>query len=484
MSLDFEGRSTMNIIDMSVIILYLAIIAFVGLLGARRAKTSEDYIVAGRNLSFPMYFGCMAALTLGGAATIGTAKLGYQSGLSGMWFVTSQGIGLVLLSLFLAKKIFNLRVLTISEMLENRFSVEARLISSLVSITYTAMLTVTQIIGIGSVLKVWLGWNFTLSIIVAGGIVLFYTVLGGMWSVTMTDIVQFIVMSIGIFAVMLPMSLSKAGGWEGLHEKLPSTYFDLSVMGGADIFKSLLLYALGIVVGQDVWQRVFTARSLKISRYGLIAAGGYSLMYAITVAIIGMCAFAVLPTITDPQNAFASMAITTLPPGVLGIVLAGVLSALMSTASGTLIASSTLIVNDIITRFWKRDMNEKRFLIISRLTTLSVGVFSMVCALWIQDILVALDIAFAVLSGALFFPIIFGFFWKRVTARAVFYSILISSVVILISLMMKGTTSIVPILYGLVTSCVTIVLFSYILRDSVKATVNNEEEHNQKFHTL
>lgn len=207
-------------------------------------------------------------------------------------------------------------------------------------------------------------------------------------------------------------------------------------------------------------------------------------MYAITVAIIGMCAFAVLPTITDPQNAFASMAITTLPPGVLGIVLAGVLSALMSTASGTLIASSTLIVNDIITRFWKRDMNEKRFLIVSRLTTLSVGVFSMVCALWIQDILVALDIAFAVLSGALFFPIIFGFFWKRVTARAVFYSILISSVVILISLMMKGTTSIVPILYGLVTSCVTIVLFSYILRDSVKPTVNDEEEHNQKFHTL
>ncbi|MBN6185418.1 sodium:solute symporter [Aneurinibacillus sp. BA2021] len=466
----------MNVVDVAVIVVYLLVIALVGVLGAKRAKTSEDYIVAGRNLNFPMYFGCMAALTLGGAATIGTAKLGYQSGISGIWFVTSQGIGLILISIFLAKKIFNLRVLTISEMLENRFSVEARLISSLVAATYTTMLTVTQIIGIGSVLKVWLSWNFTLSILVAGGIVLLYTVLGGMWSVTMTDIVQFVVMSIGIFAVMLPMSLSHVGGFAGLQEKLPATYFDLSVMGGADIFKSLLLYALGIVVGQDVWQRVFTARNLSISRSGMIAAGGYSFLYAITVALIGMCAFVAMPALQDPQNAFASMAITTLPTGVLGLVLAGVLSALMSTASGTLIASSTLLVNDIIGRFFLRNMGERKFLIVSRMTTLAVGIFAMICALWIQDILVALDIAFAVLSGALFFPIILGFFWKRVSARGVFYSILASSVVILVSLAIEGTTSILPILYGLGTSGITIVLFSYFFPDDERKDIQPETE--------
>lgn len=452
----------MSIIDVSVIVLYLLVIALVGVIGARRAKTSEDYIIAGRNLNFPMYFGCLAALTLGGAATIGTAKLGYQSGISGIWFVTSQGIGLALIGIFLAKKIFQLKVLTISEMLENRFGVEARLISSLVSATYTTMLTVTQIIAIGSVLNVWVGWNFTISALVAGGIVLFYTVLGGMWSVTMTDIVQFAVMTIGIFFVMLPMSLGKAGGLEGLHAGVPTDYFNLSTSGGIDIFKSILLYALGIIVGQDVWQRVFTARSLKISRLGAFAAGGYSLLYAVAVTIIGMCAFVVIPNLDTPQNAFASMAVTTLPPGVLGLVLAGVLSALMSTASGTLIASSTLLVNDVIKRFIMPDMNEKQFLRTSRLTTLSIGVFSMICALWIQDVLVALDIAFAILSGALFFPIIFSFFWKRVTSKAVFFSILISTVAIIFGLVTEGTTSIVPILYGLVVSLVTILFITFL----------------------
>lgn len=468
----------MNAIDITIIVVYFVIIALVGVIGAKRAKTSEDYTVSGRNLNFFMFTACLSALTLGGAATVGTAKLGYQFGLSGMWFVTAQGIGLVIISIFLAKKIFNLRVLTIGEMLENRFNVEARLISSLVSTTYTTLLTVTQIIAIGSILNVWVGWDFNVSILVAGGIVLFYTVLGGMWSVTMTDIVQFLVMTIAIFFIMVPLSLDKIGGFSGLKENLPSSHFNITVMGGLDIFKSILLYSLGIIVGQDVWQRIFTARSLKISRIGMIVSGGYSFLYAIAVAIIGMCALVAIPNLSEPQNAFASMAVTTLPAGALGFVLIGVLSALMSTSSGTLIASSTLIVNDIIKRLFIKNISDKNFVLVTRLTTLIVGIFSIVCALWIQDVLAALDIAFAILSGALFFPIIFGFFWRQVTARAVFYSIIVSTLVIAIGLATKGTTSIVPILYGLVTSIVTILGFT-LTKSLRKSSVEEIQENIQ-----
>ncbi|MBS4189724.1 sodium:solute symporter [Bacillus sp. FJAT-49705] len=467
----------MNIVDIVIIVGYFVFIAIVGLIGAKKAKTSEDYTVAGRNLNFFMFTACLSALTLGGAATVGTAKLGYQFGLSGMWFVCAQGIGLILISIFLAKKIFHLRVLTIGEMLENRFNVEARLISSLVSATYTTMLTVTQIIAIGSILNVWVGWDVTISILVAGGIVLFYTVLGGMWSVTMTDIVQFTVMTIGVFFIMLPISLGKVGGFAGLQENLPSDHFNLTVMGGVDIFKSILLYTLGIVVGQDVWQRIFTAKTLKISRVGMIVSGGYSFLYAIAVALIGMSALVVLPNLSDPQNAFASIAISVLPAGALGFVLAGVLSALMSTSSGTLLASSTLIVNDIIKRLFMPTISERKFLVVSRITTFAIGLFSIVCALWIQDVLVALDIAFAVLSGALFFPIIFGFFWKRVSSRAVFYSIIISTVVIGISLAMKGTTSIVPIFFGLVTSIIIIFIFTFV--ESIRKSSANDIQLKQ-----
>ncbi|MFT9848851.1 sodium:solute symporter family protein [Aneurinibacillus sp. REN35] len=467
----------MHTVDVIIMVIYFLVLIFVGFIGAKRAKTSEDYIVAGRNLGFTMYLACLAAVILGGASTIGTTRLGYQYGVSGIWLVFMLGIGIVGLGLFLVKKIYHLKILTISELLELRFNAHTRLISAAVTALYTIMVTVTQVIGMGTILNVLVGWDLTFSMVIGGGIVLFYTLLGGMWSVTMTDIVQFIVMTIGIFLIMLPLSISNAGGWSNLQQSLPASYFDFSSIGWSSILSYFLLFCLGMVIAQDVWQRVFTARNLQIARTGTIGAGVYSFFYALAVSIIGMCAFIILPDLKDPQNAFAEMAITILPTGLLGLVLASVVSALMSTASGTLLASSTLIVNDIIKRFSKNEMSEARFLLTSRITTLIIGLIVIVCAIWIQDVLVALDVAYAVLSGSVFLPIVLGLFWKRATAKAAFYSILISAIVTLTGLAMEGITSTNPILYGLASSLISIVLISYL--DSSKGLPQSERSEDK-----
>ncbi|MFD9626593.1 sodium:solute symporter [Peribacillus muralis] len=446
----------MQILDISIMIIYFSVLIIVGVIGSKRAKTADDFIVAGRNLGHFMYLSCLAAVILGGASTLGTAKLGYQFGISGIWLVVMIGLGIIAIGLFLTNKIFDLKVLTISEMLEKRYNSQTRLISALVSVIYTFMLTVTQVIGMGTILHVLAGWNLTVSMIVGGGIVLFYTILGGMWSVTMTDVIQFVIMTIGIFLIMLPMSIFKAGGWSSLQENLPASHFELGNIGGGTIFQYFLLFTLGVVVAQDIWQRLFTARTKSISRSGTIGAGIYSVFYAIAISIIGMCAFIILPDLGDPQTAFTSIAMETLPVGLLGVVIASVVSALMSTASGTLLASSTLVVNDLIKKYIGPGMSERQFVKTSRITTLTIGVMTIIVSIWIQDILVALDVAYAILSGAVFFPIILGFFWKRVTANAAFYSILASMIVIIVGLVIKGPSSTGPILYGLATSFVVI----------------------------
>lgn len=451
----------MGTVDIVMITLYFSIIAGVGILGAKKATNSEEYMVAGRNLNFFMYLGCLAAVILGGASTMGTAKLGYEYGLSGIWMVVAIGTGVVCLGIFLTKKISRFKVLTISEMLELRFSKETRLVSAVVAAIYTLMLTVVQMIGIGSLLNVWLGWSLPLCIIVGGGVVFVYTALGGMWSVTMTDIVQFVVMTLGVFFLMLPRSFSEAGGWSALHTELPLAFFHLGNIGGERIFQYFILFTLGLMVGQDIWQRLFTARTRKVATYGTVAAGIYAYLYAIALAIIGMCAFLIMPNIDISQNVFAEMAMVVLPPGILGIVLASVASAIMSTASGTIIACSTLISNDVIKRFFKPDISDQSFILASRLTTLGIGIFSIVCAIWIQDILIALDVAYAVLSGSLFFPVLFGLFSKRVSARAAFLSIILSAAVILAGLGILGITSTDPILYGLLVSFVSIITISF-----------------------
>ncbi len=186
-------------------------------------------------------------------------------------------------------QIYGAHVTTISELLGRRYNQETRLISALVAAIYTLMVSVTQVIGMGTIIHAVLGWSMTVSMLVGGGIVLFYTILGGMWSVTMTDIIQFIVMTVGIFFVMLPMSLSHVGGWTSLLERLPASHFDLTSMGWANIFQYFLLYTLGMVVSQDIWQRVFTARTPNIARGGAIYAGLYSVAYAVALSVIGMC---------------------------------------------------------------------------------------------------------------------------------------------------------------------------------------------------
>jgi len=455
----------MHTIDIFVMIAYFSVLIIVGYIGSKRAKTSEDFILAGRNLGYFMFLGALAAVILGGASTIGTTKLGYEFGLSGIWLVFMLGLGIVVLGLFFSKKIFGLKVMTISELLEIRYNSETRLLSAVVAAIYAMMVAVTQVIGMGTILNVLLGWNLTSSMLLGGGIVLFYTILGGMWSVTMTDVLQFVVMTIGIFFIMLPTSLSKAGGWQNIQAKLPSQYFDWSSIGGDRIFQYFLLFALGMVVAQDIWQRLFTARTVKISKYGTVSAGIYSFLYALALSVIGMSTLVVLPNLEDSQNAFANMAMQTLPVGILGLVLAAVVSALMSTASGTLLASSTLIVNDIYKRFINPNINEKSFIKVSRMTTFIIGVLTIMFAIWIQDVLVALDVAYAVLSGAIFVPIVLGFYWKRVTAKAAFYSIVVSTIVIFVGLAIEGLTSTNPIMYGIGSSIVTILSLTFMTED-------------------
>ena len=184
-----------------------------------------------------------------------------------------------------------------------------------------------------------------------------------------------------------------------------------------------------------------------------------------------MVAMVLLPNIT-PQNALSEVTIAALPTGLIGLVFAGIMSAFMSTISGTVIASSTMIVNDILPV-------KNKSLKLTRLVVICNGIVVMLIAVIIGDVLTALDIAYALVSGSIFIPVIAAFFWKRANWQGAITSMVVSAIVIVIALIICGTTSTTPILLGISVSAVTLVIVSLATKPTPKKQADKWEKKTE-----
>ncbi|MGH2949469.1 MAG: sodium:solute symporter [Solirubrobacteraceae bacterium] len=440
-------------LDYIVIVVYFAVMLGAAYWGWRRARTADDYLVAGRRLGHPMFVGTLSAVVLGGASTVGTVSLGYQYGLSGAALVFMIGLGLIGLGVLLARRLAHAGVYTVPELMAKRYGVPSRLVSAAIMAAYALMIAVTSTIASGTVFNSLLDVSTTGAILIAGGVVVLYCVTGGMWSLTLTDIIQFAIMTVGIFALLLPFAVSDAGGLGGMGDALPSSFFDPTAIGWNTIFTYFLLFFFGLMIGQDIWQRIFTGRDEKVIRRGTIVAGVYCIVYGIVGALIGAAAAVVLPQLGNPDEAFSAIVEAVLPTGVIGLVLAAALAAIMSTASAALLASSTILANDLLTLV--RDVPNR--MLATRVTTLLVGAGVVTVSLILNDVVGALTVAYDLLTGALFVPIVLGLLWPRGTGRAAVTSMAVSSVVVVVMMIVSGLYSNDPIIYGLLASLVVYV---------------------------
>src|SRR5699024_7148476 len=174
-----QKEADMEWLNPAVIVVYLVAMVMFGFWGKRRTKNVSDYLVAGRRLGPIFYTATLVTVVLGGASAIGGVGLGYEHGISGMWMV-----------------------------------------ASFVMLAYTLMICATSTGAYASIFVVLFDWERWVSVLVGGSVVLIYSVIGGMFSITLADVVQFVVMTIGLFFLMVPYGLSEAGGWAGMQERL------------------------------------------------------------------------------------------------------------------------------------------------------------------------------------------------------------------------------------------------------------------------
>ncbi|MFB1296406.1 sodium:solute symporter [Mycobacterium sp. pW049] len=466
-------------LDIVIIVVYLLAMLAFGFWGKTRTKDSADFLVAGRRLGPTLYTGTMAAVVLGGASTVGGVGLGYEYGISGMWLVVAIAVGLLSLSLFFAGRIQRLKVYTVAQMLRLRYGVDATSASGIVMVAYTLMLSVTSTIAYATVFNVLFGTDRTVSVIIGGAIVMLYSSIGGMWSITLTDMVQFILKTIGIFALLLPFTLAKAGGFDGIRERAGDAVFDLGAIGLPTIITFFVVYSFGMLIGQDIWQRVFTARSPGVAKWGGTTAALYCVFYGVAGAVIGMAASTFLPDVEVSDDVYAQIAETILPVGISGLVLAAAVAAMMSTASGALIATATVARTDVKPLLLRlvgrpsenedsqRDRGERSNggddVHSDRMYVVVLGIVVIVIAALLNDVVAALTIAYDILVGGLLVAILGGFIWKRATGAGALWSMGVGTVVTLATMVIVGDVlANEPIYYGLGASLIVYVVVSLL----------------------
>ncbi|TCP24909.1 SSS family solute:Na+ symporter [Scopulibacillus darangshiensis] len=464
----------------TIIIVYMAAMIGIGLYAKTKIKDSNDYHLAGRRLGPIMLAGTLAATEIGGGSSVGVASKAYGDwGLSAGWYVVAAGVGILLVA-FVAPYMRKAMATTVPEIIGRRYGKGSYAISSFLSFIASIALAAVQITATASIVHILTGFDLTWAILIVGLGVVFYTYLGGMWSVTLTDFVQFFIIVIG-FAIAVPFAFHNAGGVDTVFSNIPKEQLGFTKIGWGTIIGLTLMYFMTFSTGQEAVQRYYSAKNQKVAVAGSLLCGILMTLYAFIPAVLGLIALSVFPAI-NANDALATVSVKLLPPLISGILLSGVISATLSSASGNLLAVASVYVKDIHSTVLKRPVNPDKELKLSKLIVVLSGILAIGISLFSQQIIPLLVFAFTLRSTGPFAAYLLGLLWDKVTPKAGLYSIVFGTIVGLGWQLAKEPFGIMAVIAGCIASLVTFVIVNRIELNrgvpTAPSAYNSEDQFN------
>jgi SSS family solute:Na+ symporter len=423
-----------------IVVCYLLVMMGVGYAASKRVSSSTDFALAGRKLGPWLLAGTLAATNIGGGTSLGiTEKAFGQWGFSAIWYVITAAVAYILLA-FIAPKLRSTMSVTISDFFEKRYGPANALVTAIVMSLPMIGLTAVQIIASSVILSVMTGWSYTVSVLVVTVVVTVYSVMGGLWGVAFTDFIQCALILVGTL-LAVPYALNAAGGWSEVMAQAPAEKLSFTQgIGFKTIISLTLMYIASFAVGPEVIQRYYGARDEKAVRNGSILGGVICIVYAALPALLGLTAFAMVQkgmidtTLITSQGSryiLPVLAVDTLPPFLVGILFAALISATLSSADSDMLAAGTILSNDVYKKFIKKDADDDHLLLVNRIIMVVCGILSMVIALTnTRSIITILMFSFSLRAGGAFIPYIVGHYSNKAGAVASMASLITGSVAV------------------------------------------------------
>lgn len=424
------------------LIIYLLITVAVGIFASRFVNNSRDFVLAGRRLPLFLAASAMFATWFGSETILGASSEFTQHGLLG---VIEDPFGaslcLLLIGIFFARPLYRMDILTFGDFYRIKYDQRVELVASLFLIISYFGWIAAQLIAMGIIINVIFGLSIPAGVLLSAATMLLYTYFGGMWSVSITDFMQTVIIIGGLVYLSIDI-LMDSGGFAPLVETVPDHFFNM--LPEAE-FTPILYYltawitiGLGSIPQQDVFQRVMSAKSERVAVHSAYLG---AVMY-LTVAMMPLL-IALSARIAHPELANLPDIQLTLPMMVLQhdnmlikvLFFGALLSAILSTSSGATLAPATILAENLIRPYWK-NMNDKQFLLILRLSVVVITLLSVSLALARTNIYELVGESSILSLVSLFVPMVAGLYWKRATPAGAMWSMISGIVTWLVLLLL------------------------------------------------
>jgi len=424
---------------LTLVVAYLLITIAIGLVAAKRVKSSADFAIAGRHLPLAMIVTTTFATWFGSETVLGIPAKFVNSGLNGV-VEDPFGAGscLILVGLFFAGKLYRMSLLTISDYYRERYGRSVEVICSIIiMVSYLGWVS-AQVTALGLVFNLLSGGVISMPMGMVIGVVsvLAYTLFGGMWSVAITDFMQMIILVVGL-ATLAVFAGHQAGGADKV----------IALAVSQDMFKFLpepnlkdilffvaaaITIMFGSIPQQDVFQRVMSANSLNAATKGPIIGGICYILFAFVPMFLVVSALIIMPEKAaqlieeDPQKVLPTLVMEQMPFVMQVLFFGALLSAIKSCASATLLAPSVTFTENIWRQFFPHQ-GDKQALLAMRVTVLVFSGLVLGYAILMQgsSIYEMVSGAYQVTLVGAFIPLLFGLYWQKATTQGAIFSIVL-----------------------------------------------------------
>ena len=368
--------------------IYLILIFALALMARRRVKTEEDYLVAGRRLPLPLATATLLA-TWFGAGTLLTATDEIRTEGLRVTALEPYGAGLclILAGLFFAKPLWEMKLCTVSDLYKNKFGTRVETLSVLITVPGYIGWIAVQLVALAAIVQLFFEIPPSVAIPIIALITMLYTLVGGMWSVTITDAVQMALIIPGLFVLGHAVLAGSGDGGlvEGFRQIRQSVDPEDLVLIPRDTMRELVgwvsvlaVSALGNLPGQDLFQRVFASKSARVARNACLISGALYIALGTIPALLGVAAKVILPEETL-ESVLLVLAVRFLSPAMTVILTISLVSVILSTVDSAILAPAATLARNGLRRYVPDRISS---LTLSRFSVVLIGVSSTVVALW------------------------------------------------------------------------------------------------------